>query len=78
MKIIDSFPFDGKRIRKYDWDMLLDGQCRELTKGLDFICSTTSFIASAYNSASRRGIKVRISVSDDTVYMQAIREKAKT
>lgn len=71
MRVIAKFP-DRKRTCKYDWNVLFDGKCRELTQTVDFICSPVSFGAAVYGAARRRGIKVKFCVSGDTAYLQAI------
>ena len=55
----------------YDWDKLLDGSIWELRRGKDFNTGPISMRCAAYIAAARRGIKVRCSVSEDRVVLQA-------
>jgi hypothetical protein len=75
-QILDSFPGDDRadgRV-KYPWDVWLDGKPRDLTRGVDFTCSTVSFYRLVHHTARKRGIMVRTFLprDRDVIAVQAV------
>jgi hypothetical protein len=58
--------------RSYDWDRWLDGNVWELVKSEDFDVSVNSFRSMGYQTATRRGITVRITQREDRIFLQAV------
>jgi len=48
----------------YPWDQWLDGGTWRLRIGEDFKCTPTSFVSAAYQTASRRGMKIQVDKSE--------------
>jgi len=55
-----------------DWERLLDGRIWELTADKDFACQPHSFRVRVYAQANKHGLKVKIAVRDDKVYVQRL------
>lgn len=70
-KVLKQFAFGGRAGVKYPWDEWLDGQIWELTHGKDFNCVVVNFRSAVYVEAKRRGKKVRISLRENSVVIQA-------
>ena len=70
-KVLKQFAFGGRAGVKYPWDEWLDGQIWELTHGKDFNCVTGNFRSVVYVEAKRRGKKVRASVKENSLVIQA-------
>jgi len=66
------------RSRAYPWEEWLDGQIRKLDKGEDFDGPAMSVERVIRTSANRRGIRVRIRVEGDSIYLQAHTDNART
>lgn len=66
------------RSRAYPWEEWLDGQIRKLDKGDDFDGPAMSVERVIRTSANRRGIRVRIRVEGDSIYLQAHTDDART
>jgi hypothetical protein len=60
MRVISELPSRSRRRRRYDWDLLFDGQLRELEWGLDFDCRPSSLAVTIRRAAGRRGTTVVI------------------
>ena len=81
MKVLDKFDFptfgSGSREQR-DWELLLDGKIRELTKGTDYECKSQTLAMQARAAAKKRGLKVRASAKKDgdTVILQAYKPSA--
>jgi hypothetical protein len=58
--------------RSYDWDTWLDGNVWELVQNEDFDVSVNSFRSMGYQTATRRGIRVRITQREDRIFLQAV------
>lgn len=56
--VIDSV-FDPNSNSRYPWHQWLDGQCWELTEGVDFTTAPESFRSGAVNRARNQGQKLR-------------------
>lgn len=67
----DSFP-NHPRGPNYAWDTWLDGSIWQLTRGEDFTIPARSFSASVYKEAKRSGVRVRVNVRGDNVYIQRL------
>lgn len=65
------------RSRAYPWDEWLDGQIRKLDRITDFDGPAMSVERVIRTSANRRGIRVRIRVEGDSIYLQAHTEDAR-
>lgn len=65
--ILKSFDFGGSRGDGYNWEELLDGQCRQLTKGEgeDYNCKNSTFGTLARNAAKKANKSVRLSTVKD-------------
>ena len=68
---------DKARSRAYPWDEWLDGQIRKLDRVTDFDGPAMSVERVIRTSANRRGIRVRIRVENDSIYLQAHTEDAR-
>jgi hypothetical protein len=68
---------DKIRSRAYPWDEWLDGQIRKLDRVTDFDGPAMSVERVIRTSANRRGIRVRIRVEGDSIYLQAHTEDAR-
>jgi len=68
---------DKARSRAYPWEEWLDGQIRKLDRGPDFDGPAMSVERVIRTSANRRGIRVRIRVEGDSIYLQAHLENAR-
>lgn len=55
MRIIAELPSRSARRRRYDWDLLFDGELRELEWGVDFDCRPTSLPVTIRRAARERG-----------------------
>jgi hypothetical protein len=68
MKVLKTFEFpESRRSGKHDWNVLCDGNIRELKKGDDFSGKTKWFAVQCRLTAKKRGLKVRLSkVTDDS------------
>lgn len=62
----------GGRPRTYDWDELLDGKPRRLTKGVDFWCKPISLRTYALRAAAVRGVGCIANIDGNTVDIQAV------
>lgn len=73
MEIVDGdLPTTGPPVNRiYDWDAWLDGQWRRATHGTDFQVTPQTFRTQLYNAATRRKLKVRTRVVDESVYFQS-------
>lgn len=60
MRILFDFPPHSARGRRYDWTLILDGQIRELERGVDFACEPASFVKTVRKAARRHGIAVEV------------------
>lgn len=65
------------RSKAYPWDEWLDGQIRKLSRGEDFDGPAMSVERVIRTSANRRGIRVRIRVEGESIYLQAHLEDAR-
>jgi hypothetical protein len=63
------------RSRAYPWEEWLDGQIRKLDRITDFDGPAMSVERVIRTSANRRGIRVRIRVEGDSIYLQAHTEQ---
>jgi hypothetical protein len=63
------------RSRAYPWEEWLDGQIRKLDRVEDFDGPAMSVERVIRTSANRRGIRVRIRVEGDSIYLQAHTEQ---
>lgn len=77
MKVIAELPPRSSRRRHYDWDLIFDGQLRELEWGVDFDCRPSSLPVTIRRAARERGVPVVVHsyVHDDrpVVAVQALR-----
>lgn len=73
MKKLRGFKFDRKKRpnRKYDWAKILNGEIWHLRKGTDFTIEDESMRAQAHVNAREKGVKVRTSIVDDGLVVQA-------
>jgi hypothetical protein len=71
-RILTELP-GGKsgRIPKYPYDEWLDGQVRELKRGVDFVPEARSFVGTFRQYALRHGIEAKFIAAGDLVYVQA-------
>jgi hypothetical protein len=72
-----SAHIENARSRAYPWEEWLDGQIRKLTRGDDFDGPSMSVERVIRTSANRRGIRVRIRVEGESIYLQAHKEDAR-
>lgn len=72
-KVLNNFKFaERNHAPKYDWNLLFDGQVRELKRGEDFKIATHNFRNSANIAAKKRGFKLKTMVVDEnTLVIQA-------
>ena len=70
---VDAMPAGGITRAKYPWDEWLDGSTWKLTRGTDFICSTSSMSTGAVQKGLRMGLKVETRMAGDTVWIRAVR-----
>jgi hypothetical protein len=64
-KIIDDADFGVVRRKKYPWDEWLDGQARELTRGIDFDNSVKSMQNTFLQAAMTRSLIGQTRVIDE-------------
>lgn len=69
--VVNEFPQSRKS--KYPWDLWLDGQIHQLTKGEDFDREPYRFARNFYTCANRYGYSARVVVRGDQVFVQATR-----
>ena len=72
-----SAHIENARSRVYPWDEWLDGQIRKLDRGPDFDGPAMSVERVIRTSANRRGIRVRIRVEGESIYLQAHLDNAR-
>jgi hypothetical protein len=72
-----SAHIENARSRAYPWEEWLDGQIRKLDRGEDFDGPSMSVERVIRTSANRRGIRVRIRVEGESIYLQAHQEDAR-
>ncbi len=60
MRIISEPPPRSSRRRQYDWDLILDGQLRELEWGVDFDCRPSSLVVTVRRAARERRKSVEV------------------
>ena len=60
MRVIAELPPRSARRRRYDWDLILDGELRELEWGVDFDCRPSSLAVTVRRAARVRGTAVRV------------------
>ena len=70
-KVLKEFAFQRPGVSLYPWHDWFDGQIWELTHGKDFNCVVVNFRSAVYVEAKRRGKKVRISLRENSVVIQA-------
>lgn len=58
--------------QKYDWESWFDGKARLLECGVDFLVDTKRMQTMVYESAYRRGYKVRTRLEGVNIRIQAI------
>lgn len=71
------FPTNQGAPVQYDWDVLLDGCARRLTKGEDYYCKSTSLRTQVYMQASKRDLSARVVIEreegeEESVVIQAV------
>jgi len=59
---------------KHNWTEWFDGGVWLIKRGEDYHCTDTSFRATCYGTARRKGIRVRVVPVDDGFEVQAYRE----
>lgn len=71
--VVDDLPDMQKRGRPelYPWDEWFDGQVWKLIRDVDFAASPDGFRVTVAQAARRRGMKARIRIREDDVYVQA-------
>lgn len=72
-----SAHIENARSRAYPWEEWLDGQIRKLDRHEDFDGPSMSVERVIRTSANRRGIRVRIRVEGESIYLQAHQEDAR-
>ena len=72
-KVIKSFAFSSTRSNNHPWRQWLDGRIWQLQHGEDFHCKVESFRTAAFVAARRHGIKIRTSVVEGGIVIQAIK-----
>lgn len=55
----------------YPWDQWLDGQSWRLVRKVDFFITLSSMKNYIYIMARKRGLKAKIAVEGDVIYMKA-------
>ncbi|HET6447605.1 MAG TPA: hypothetical protein VFG31_00750 [Conexibacter sp.] len=60
MRVITELPSRSSRRRRYDWDLIFDGQLRELEWGVDFDCRPSSLAVTIRRAARERDTTVVI------------------
>ena len=70
MEVLDNFDFDEAPSVSYPWEVWKDGQSRRAVKGVDYVCTTESFLAGLYGHAKRHEQKVRATKDGDSVIFQ--------
>jgi len=75
MKTLESFEWTnfGSDRSKHDWDVLLDGQIRQLQAGVDFTSKPATMLTLCRNAAQKRGLRLRTSKVEDGIVIQAIK-----
>lgn len=77
-KVLESFEFKrAGREAKYPWKEWLDGRVWQIERGEDFGPTAERMRIMVSRTAERFGVKVRTSVSGDTVIFQAITDRPK-
>ena len=77
-KTLPDFDFSPKgRGEAYPWNEWFDGRIYKLVQGEDFETSPLGFRSSIYNAAARHDVKVRTSVVDGGIVIQADPRPAK-
>lgn len=59
---------------KYPWDEWLDGRIWKLEEEEDFQVAPESMRAIAYHAARVKGLKIRVQIDNECVYIQAYEE----
>lgn len=74
MEVLDSYDFLKDRRQKDDaqWDEWLDGRIIKLTQGVDFLNTLRTFQVRVYQAAKARGLKVRTSITENSLIIQAL------
>ena len=67
---LKTFAFLKKNNYAYPWDKWSDGSIWQVTRTVDFQCSTSSFRSAVHISALANGKKARCSVNCDVVTFQ--------
>ena len=70
-QVLESYDF--KRVGRqpqYPYDQWFDGQIWKISKGIDFNCTIESMRVSLFNTAKKRGIKIRTTKKSDTIIFQ--------
>lgn len=78
-RILNDFEFRSTENRQsHPWSVWADGKIRELVRGSDFNCKTTTVATQARGYAKKNGMKVRISApkDSDNIVLQFIKVNA--
>lgn len=71
-EVVDEFPFRGRnRGAQFPWETWFDGRVHRCDRGVDFMSTPKTFYNTAYVRAMRTGVVVRMSIVDDSVFIQA-------
>ena len=65
-----DFPKWGPQECLYPYDEWFDGQILKISIGIDFNCTIESMRGSLFNTAKKRGIKIRTTKKGDTIIFQ--------
>ena len=69
MEVLENFEFDESATCKaaYPWEVWTDGLTRKVVKGVDYECSTASFVQGIYSYGKRHNMKPTTHRNGDTV-----------
>lgn len=58
--------------RKYNWEEWFERDLTVLLRGSDYHCSQSTMVQTVRNNASQRGVRVRVTDTDDSVVIRVV------